>query len=64
VLKASRIADIMSDAAHIILTSDSRNNTGNFYLDESVLRLAGVTDFEKYAVSPGTPLFTDLYVDP
>jgi len=64
VLNASRTADIMSDAAHVILTSDSRAHTGNFYLDESVLRQAGVTDFEKYAVSPGTPLFTDLYVDP
>ena len=64
VLKASRTTDIMADAAHVILTSDSRTNTGNFYLDESVLRRVGVTDFEKYAVSPGTPLFTDLYVDP
>ena len=64
VLKASRTTDIMADAAHAILTMDSRVNTGNFYLDESVLRLAGVTDFDKYAISPGTPLFTDLYVDP
>ena len=64
VLKASRTTDIMADAAHAILTSGSRGNTGNFYLDESVLRLAGVTDFDKYAISPGTPLFTDLYVDP
>ncbi len=64
VLKASRTTGIMSDAAHVILTSDSRAHTGNFYLDESVLRRAGVTDFEQYAISPGTPLFTDLYVDP
>ena len=64
VLRASRTTDIMADAAHAILTSGSRVNTGNFYLDESVLRLAGVTDFDKYAISPGTPLFTDLYVDP
>ncbi len=64
VLKASRTTDIMSDAAHVILTSDSRVHSGNFYLDESVLRQAGVTDFEKYAVSPGTPSFTDLFVDP
>jgi citronellol/citronellal dehydrogenase len=64
VLKASRTADIMSDAAHLILTSDSRTTTGNFFLDENILRQAGVTDFERYAISPGTPLFTDLYVDP
>ena len=64
VLNASRTTDIMADAAHLILKSDSRTHTGNFYLDESVLRQAGVTDFEQYAVRPGTPLFTDLYVDP
>ena len=64
VLNASRTTDIMADAAHLILRSDSRTHTGNFYLDESVLRQAGVTDFEQYAVTPGTPLFTDLYVDP
>jgi hypothetical protein len=27
-----------------------------------VLREAGVNDFEQYAVSPGTPLFTDLFL--
>ena len=64
VMKASRNADIMADAAHCILTSDARTNSGNFLLDESVLREAGVTDFDRYAISPGTPLFTDLYVDP
>ena len=37
--------------------------TGNFFFDESVLRDTGVTDFDRYAVSPGTPLFTDLFVE-
>jgi citronellol/citronellal dehydrogenase len=64
VLKASRTTDIMADAAHLVLTSDSRVNTGNFYIDESVLRQAGVTEFGKYAVHSGTPLFTDLFVEP
>ncbi len=63
VLKASRKADIMSDAAHIILCADGHTHSGNFYLDESVLRQTGVTDFDQYAVSPGTALFTDLFVD-
>ena len=62
--KASRNAAIMADAAHLILTSDSRSATGNFYIDEAVLRAAGVTNFDQYALNPGTPLFTDLYVDP
>ena len=63
ILKASRTAAIMADAAHAILTSDARANTGNFYIDEEVLRRAGVMDFDKYAVTPGVELFQDLFVD-
>jgi citronellol/citronellal dehydrogenase len=63
ILKASRTADIMSDAAHVILTSDSKANTGNFYVDEDLLRKTGVTDFDKYAITPGMKLFTDLFLD-
>jgi citronellol/citronellal dehydrogenase len=40
--------DIMADAAHAILTRDSRTCTGNFYTDEDVLREEGVTDFSVY----------------
>ncbi|OMJ14216.1 Hydroxysteroid dehydrogenase-like protein 2, partial [Smittium culicis] len=63
----NRTVDIMSDSAYIILTQDSRENTGNFYIDELVLREHGVTDFEKYSEIPGTKLedFTlDGYLDP
>ena len=63
ILRASRHAAIMADAAHAILTSDARANTGNFYVDEDVLRKRGMTDFAGYAVTPGVPLFTDLFVD-
>jgi citronellol/citronellal dehydrogenase len=63
ILRASRTAAIMADAAHIILTTDSRASTGNFHIDEDVLRAAGVTDFDGYAVTPGVPLFRDLYVE-
>jgi citronellol/citronellal dehydrogenase len=63
ILAASRNADIMSDATHEILTSDSRANTGNFYIDEEVLKRAGVTDFARYAVTPGVLLFQDLFVE-
>jgi citronellol/citronellal dehydrogenase len=62
VLRASRKPAIMADAAHEILTRDSRTCSGNFFIDEEVLRAAGVSDFEHYAVSPGTPLFTDLFL--
>ncbi|HEY0514307.1 MAG TPA: NAD(P)-dependent oxidoreductase [Thermoanaerobaculia bacterium] len=57
-----RKPEIMADAAHVILTRDSREATGTFYIDEDVLREAGVTDFERYAVSPGQPLRTDLFL--
>jgi citronellol/citronellal dehydrogenase len=57
-----RKPEIMADAAHVILTRDSRESTGSFYIDEEVLRGAGVVDFEPYAVAPGTPLHTDLFL--
>ncbi len=63
ILKASRHAAIMADAAHVILTSEARANTGNFYIDEEVLKSAGVTDFARYAVTPGVPLYQDLFVE-
>jgi citronellol/citronellal dehydrogenase len=63
VLRASRDASIMADAAHAILTRVSRSYTGNFCIDEDVLRANGVTDFDRYAIAPGTPLFKDLYIE-
>jgi citronellol/citronellal dehydrogenase len=62
VLRASRKPAIMADAAYAILTRDSRTCSGNFFIDEDVLREAGVRDFEQYAVSPDTPLFGDLFL--
>ena len=59
-----RKPEIVADAAYAILTRDSRSTTGNFFLDEDVLREAGVADFEKYAVQPGQPLLPDLFVRP
>jgi citronellol/citronellal dehydrogenase len=59
-LASSRTPEIMADAAYLLLTPDSRNATGQFFIDEAVLRDAGVTDFERYAVTPGhrsTPTF-------
>ena len=63
IFKASRRPAIMAEAAHAILTRDARTHTGNFYIDEEVLREAGVTDFERFAVTPGVPLYNDLFVE-
>jgi citronellol/citronellal dehydrogenase len=38
----------MGDAAHAIVTRNARVCTGNFFLDEDVLREEGVTDFARY----------------
>lgn len=61
--KMSRTTDILSDAAHIILTSDAKANTGNFYIDELLLRENGVTDMAQYN-QPGYdgPLMADFFV--
>ena len=62
-MEASRTPEIMSDAAHAILTRDSRSCTGNFFIDEDLLREAGVTDFSKYLVKPGTEPLPDFFLD-
>jgi len=61
--KASRKPEIMADAAHAILTKDSREFTGNFVVDETLLKEEGVTDFDHYAVTPGIPLVEDFFLD-
>lgn len=54
----------MADAAYWILTQDSRSCTGNFYVDENLLRQQGVTDFDQYAVVPGSKDFMlDFFLD-
>ena len=61
--EACRKPEIMGDAAHQVLTRESATVTGNFFIDEDVLRESGVTDFDRYAVEPGTDLITDFFID-
>jgi citronellol/citronellal dehydrogenase len=61
--EATRKPEIMADAAHAILTRPSREHTGNFFIDDEVLAEEGVTDLDRYAVSPGTPLHPDFFVE-
>ena len=60
--KNSRTVEIMADAAYEILTRASAECTGNFFIDEVVLRDAGVVDFDQYSVSPGSDLYRDFFV--
>ena len=62
--KHGRTPEIVADAAHAILTRPAGACTGNFFVDEDVLREEGVTGFERYAVKAGEPLMRDLFMDP
>jgi citronellol/citronellal dehydrogenase len=63
--KLGRTPEIMADAAYAILNRDSKSCTGNFFIDDEVLRAEGVTNLDKYAVTPGNRDFIpDFFVDP
>jgi len=61
-INASRTAEIVADAAVAILQQRFSAASGRFYIDEDYLRDNGVTDFEQYAVAPGTPLLPDFFL--
>ncbi len=61
-IQASRTPEIMADAAFEIIKQNSRECTGNFFIDEDLLRNKGISDFEKYAVNPEMSLMKDLFV--
>jgi len=58
-----RKPDIVADAAHVILNRNSREATGNFYIDDEVLASAGVTDLSGYAMVPGSTPLPDIFLD-
>jgi citronellol/citronellal dehydrogenase len=65
VMAASRTPEIYADAAYLVLTSSSRENTGQSLIVEDVLADAGITDLSGYAAVPGTPddrLFPDIFL--
>ncbi|MFT3897895.1 MAG: NAD(P)-dependent oxidoreductase [Thermomonas sp.] len=57
-----RTPRIVADAAHAVLVRDARGFSGKFLVDEDVLREAGETDLDQYAVEPGRPLLPDLFL--
>jgi citronellol/citronellal dehydrogenase len=62
VASMSRSPEIVADAAYAIFNRPSREATGNFYIDEEVLREEGVTDFRRYAPGAMGPLAGDFFV--
>ncbi|HEX8756903.1 MAG TPA: NAD(P)-dependent oxidoreductase [Steroidobacteraceae bacterium] len=47
-LRRVRSPEILADAAHAILTRDSRSFSGHYCIDEEVLREEGISDFARY----------------
>lgn len=61
--EGTRHPTIVADAAHEILTRRSRECTANFFIDEEVLRAAGIEDFEPYSLDPDQTPVADLFVE-
>lgn len=62
-LSGCRTPEIVADAAHAILCQPRGSQTGQFLIDEDVLRANGHIDFSGYAVDPASPLTPDLFLD-
>ena len=61
---AGRTPAILADAAYIIFNRPSTECTGNFFVDDELLASEGITDLEKYSVTPGTTDFLlDFFLD-
>lgn len=61
-VQCSRTPEIMADAAYVILSKPADKCTGNFFIDEDVLRDQGHSDFDKYAVDKSKKLMMDLFL--
>ena len=61
-IKMSRHPEIIAEAAYHILSKPSAECTGNTFIDEEVLALAGIDDLSEYAVVPGGQLYPDLFL--
>ena len=61
-IQRSRTPEIVADAAYYILQKPSDSCTGNFFIDEEVLKKEGIADFGKYAVNLEQKLVTDLFL--
>jgi citronellol/citronellal dehydrogenase len=65
-MRVSRTPDIAADSAYALLTTDSREITGQSLIMEELLAEHGVTDLSGYAAVPGTPdsaLHRDIFLD-
>lgn len=62
-MRMSRSADIVADAAHLVFMQPARAFSGHFLIDDTFLyEKGGVTDFEKYRIDKSVPLAPDFFV--
>lgn len=59
-----RTVEIMADAAYEILTKPAAEYSGNTAIDDEILSAAGLAEFERYRVVPGSKdLELDIFLD-
>ena len=61
-MRCSRKPAIMADAAAVILAAPPEQRSGQFLIDDEVLRSAGIDDLSGYAVDPSAELAPDLFI--
>lgn len=62
VYAGSRLPSIMADAAYELARRTVQEATGQFFIDEALLREVGVNDFSCYAVDATQPLVQTLFL--
>ena len=63
IIRMSRKADILADAAHLVFMQPARSFTGRFLIDDTFLHeVGGIADFEGYRVDPSVELAPDFFV--
>ena len=62
IMNASRIPEILADAAYYILKRDAKITTGNYFVDDELLASEGITDLSRYAYAPGHDLAPDFFI--
>ena len=61
--RMSRTPEIVADAAYVVLNQDAKTYTGQFIIDEFILKETGTTDFKQYqAPDYDGPLMADFFV--
>ncbi|XP_076294583.1 hydroxysteroid dehydrogenase like 2 [Lasioglossum baleicum] len=61
----SRKPEIMGDAVYALICKDSRSITGQYLIDEEILKSEGITDFTSYACNPANKdnLMLDFFLE-